>query len=150
LLGVSDDGKVLGVNRNAVKGIQNNFVNLLNNPEKIFPSLFLELEEIELYDKLVLYVYVPFSYQVEFCNGKIYDRSGNTDIDVTNSTDLAANLFARKSSLFSEGEVFPYVTMDDLRLELVPRIKQMAANRFQNHPWKGLSDMEFFKSAGLY
>jgi ATP-dependent DNA helicase RecG len=150
LLGVNDDGKVSGVNRNAAKGIHNNFINLLNNPQKISPSLYLSLEEVEIDGKLVLYVYVPVSSQVELCSGRIYDRSGDANIDVTKSTDLAANLYARKSSLFSEREVFPYATLDDLRLELVPRVKQMAANRLQNHPWKDMDDMELFKSAGLY
>jgi ATP-dependent DNA helicase RecG len=150
LLGVNDDGKVSGVNRNAAKGIHNNFINLLNNPQKISPSLYLSLEEVEIDGKLVLYVYVPVSSQVELCSGRIYDRSGDADIDVTKSTDLAANLYARKSSLFSEREVFPYATLDDLRLELVPRVKQMAANRLQNHPWKEMDEMELFKSAGLY
>jgi ATP-dependent DNA helicase RecG len=150
LLGVDDGGRLLGVNRNASKGICNNFINLLNNPQKISPSLFLRLEEVEVEGRLILYVYVPVSSQVELCNGKIYDRSGDSDIDVTKSTDLAANLYARKSSLFSEREVFPYVTLDDLHLELIPRVKQMAVSRLQNHPWKDMADMELFKSAGLY
>ncbi|MDR1375995.1 MAG: putative DNA binding domain-containing protein [Synergistaceae bacterium] len=150
LLGVDDGGGLLGVNRNAAKGICNNFINLLNNPQKISPSLFLRLEEVEVDGKLILYAYVPVSSQVELCSNKIYDRSGDADIDVTKSTDLAANLYARKSSLFSEREVFPYVTLDDLRLELIPRVKQMAVSRLQNHPWKGMDDMELFKSAGLY
>jgi ATP-dependent DNA helicase RecG len=150
LLGVDDDGRVLGVNHNAAPGILKNFINMLNNPQKIAPSLYMNLEKVEIEGKLVLYVYVPVSPQVELCNGKIYDRSGDADIDVTKSTDLAANLYARKSSLFSEREVFPYATLDDLRLELVPRVKQMAVSRLQNHPWKDIDDMELFRSAGLY
>ena len=38
-LGVNDDGKVLGVNPAAVQGMMKNFVNNLNNPTKISPSL---------------------------------------------------------------------------------------------------------------
>jgi ATP-dependent DNA helicase RecG len=57
LLGVDDDGRVLGVNRNAAKGIRDNFISLLNNPQKISPSLYLSLEEIEIDGKLVLYAY---------------------------------------------------------------------------------------------
>ncbi|MDR2349072.1 MAG: putative DNA binding domain-containing protein [Deltaproteobacteria bacterium] len=150
LLGVNDDGKVSGVSRGAAKGIHNNFISLLNNSRKISPSLYLSLEEVEIDGKLVLYVYVPVSSQVVLCDGKIYDRSEDADIDVTKSTDLAADLYARKSSLFSEREVFPYATLGDMRPELVPRVKQMAANRLRNHPWKEMDGMELFKSAGLY
>jgi ATP-dependent DNA helicase RecG len=52
--------------------------------------------------------------------------------------------------MFTEREIFPYATLDDLRLDLVPRVKQMAASRFPEHPWKEMSDMELFRSAGLY
>ncbi|MDR3164056.1 MAG: putative DNA binding domain-containing protein, partial [Synergistaceae bacterium] len=150
LLGVDDNGNALGVNRDAAPGIMKNFVNMLNNPQKISPSLYLSLEKVEIEDKLVLYVYVPVSSQVELCSGKIFDRTEDADIDVTKSTDLAANLYARKSSQFTEREVFPYATLDNMRLDLVPRVKQMAVSRLPGHPWNEMDEMELFKSAGLY
>ncbi|MDR2074190.1 MAG: ATP-binding protein [Oscillospiraceae bacterium] len=41
-LGVDDNGNVLGVNPKAVKDMKKNFVNMLNNPQKISPTLFLQ------------------------------------------------------------------------------------------------------------
>ena len=42
--------------------------------------------------------------------------------------------------------------MDDLRLDLLPKLRKMAANNSgeQTHPWNSLSDEELLKSAGLY
>jgi ATP-dependent DNA helicase RecG len=150
LLGVEDGGRVIGVNRNAAESIKKNFVNMLNNPQKMSPTLFLSLEEIEVDGKLVLYVYVPVSSQVELCSGKIFDRIGDADVDITKSTDIAANLYRRKSSMFTEREVFPYVTEKELRLDLMPAVRQMALSHVPKHPWEKMSDMDILKSARLY
>ena len=150
LLGVNDAGEITGVNPNAVSGMKKNFVNMLNNPQMVNPVLFLGLEEIEIDGQIVLYVYVPVSSQVEFCSGRIFDRNNEADIDISNSTDLVANLYNRKSRLFSEREIFPYATEKVLRLDLMPKIRQMAQNKNPKHPWKDMSDREILKSSGLY
>ena len=150
LLGVDDNSKIIGVNPDAVRGMKKNFINMLNNPQKISPPLLLELEEIAIDGKLVLYVYIPAGSQVQLCSGKIYDRLGDADIDITKSTDLAADLYRRKSTMYTEREIFPYVTENELRFELVERAQKMALTENRDHPWKSLSVMEIIKSAGLY
>ena len=149
-LGISDDGNILGVNPKIIKDMKKNFVNMLNNPQKISPSLFLNLEEIEVDDKIVLYVYIPQSSQVEMCSNKIYDRTEDTDVDITKSVDLVGNLFSRKSSTYTEHQIFPYVKKSELRLDLMPRIRNMAISHHPNHPWENMNDMDILKSAGLY
>ena len=150
LLGVEDDGTVIGVNPASAPGMKKNFANMLHNPQKVAPSLFLGLEDIEFDGKLLLHAYVPVSSQIQSCSGRIYDRSEDGDFDITNSTDLVAHLSVRKSNQFTEREIFPYATLDDLRLDLIPRVKEMAAMRVANHPWRDMTDMELFRSAGLY
>lgn len=149
-LGVDDNGNVIGVNRKAVTTIKKNFVTTLNNPQKISPTLFLALEEMEMDGKLLLYVYVPMSSQVQFCSGRVYDRTEDADIDITKSTDLVANLYRRKSAIYTEREIFPYVTTAELRLDLLPKVRQLALSHHPEHPWESMSDMDIFKSAGLY
>lgn len=153
LLGVNEDndeGHVIGVNRNSVASMKKNFINMLNNPNKITPSLYLTLEEIEIDDKLVLWVYVPVSSQVEICDKRIYDRNGDADQDITGSVDLVANLYTRKSSTYHERKIFPYATQEHLRMDLLQRVRNMAINRRPDHPWKDMSDMELLRNAGLY
>jgi len=150
LLGVKDNGEVIGVNPKAVSDMKKNFINMLNNPQKISPALMLNLNEIEIDGKIVLYVYVPVSSQVEMCSGRLFDRNGDSDNDITNSGELAAQLIGLKSGQFTERKLFPYATMDDIRLDLIPTAKRLALSRNEKHPWEHLSDMEFFRSAGLY
>ncbi len=46
---------------------------------------------------------------------------------------------------------FPYAKLEDLRLDLLPKIRLMAQNHAGgNHPWTTMDDMELLKSAGLY
>ena len=150
LLGVNDNGRILGVNHNAVQSIKGNFINVLNNPNKINPSLYLELSELEIDGKTILWVYVPVSSDVIFCDGKVFDRVGESDQDITRSVNRVANLYSRKSSQFSERKIFPYVTEDHLRLDLIPLVKQLASVKRDNHPWTKMSPMELFRSSGLY
>ena len=150
LLGVDDDGTVIGVQKEAVAKIKKDFINTLNNPTKIHPSLFLNLEEAEYDGKTLLWAYVPVSSEVQYCNNKIYDRNGDADQDITKSVDLVANLFNRKSHTFYERQVFPYVTTEHLRLDLIPLVKKFVLLKNEQHPWKDMEPMEIFKSAGLY
>jgi ATP-dependent DNA helicase RecG len=130
--------------------MKKNFVNMLNNPQKISPSLFLNLEEIEVDGKLLLYAYIPISAQVELCSGKIYDRIEDADVDVTKSTDIAAQLYVRKSTTYSEREIFPYVTENELRLDLVKRAQKMAVALVPDHPWVGMTPTELLRNAKLF
>ena len=150
ILGVSDNGEILGVNRNTVEGMKKNFVNQLNNPEFMVPSLFLNLEEIEVDGKLLLYTYIPVASQMVMMGTKIFDRAEDADLDIGRSVDLVANLARRKSNAFTERELFPYVTEKELRIEeLMPKVRNRT-RRIPNHPWIEMSDMEIMKSAGLY
>ena len=150
ILGATDAGKMLGVNRHAASDMKKNFVNMLNNPQKISPPLLLTLEDVEIDGKLLLYAYVPVSSQVQLCSGRLFDRSGDADIDITAATDLAADIYGRKSVAYSEREIFPYATENELRTELIERARKMAIGLNRDHPWKNMTDMELLRSAGLY
>lgn len=147
---VNHKAVITGVNPKCVSDMKKNFVNMLNNPNKIHPSLYLNLEEIEYKEKKLLWVYVPISSQIEFCNNRIYDRNEDADQDVSTSADLVANISNRKSAAYTERRIFPYCKEEHLKMELIPKIKQLALNRDRNHPWKDMDEMELMKSAGLY
>ena len=40
--------------------------------------------------------------------------------------------------------------MDDLRTDLIDKVRKMACNRVVNHPWASMNNMELLKSASLY
>ena len=119
ILGASDDGAVVGVDPGSVKQMKTDFVNAIGDPDKINPTLYLEIEDFEIDGKTILYVYIPISSQVEMCSNRIYDRVGSVDKDITKSTDRVAELFARKSREYTERRVYKYAT---IKVSLYPAI----------------------------
>ena len=125
------------------------FSNILNNPQKISPTLYLSAEGVEIDSKIILYVYVPRSSKVHTCNKVTYDRIGD-DINISNNTTQMSELYMRKQTDFTEKKILSYLTIDDLDLSLMKRVRILVKNKDVNHPWLGLDDMDIFRSAGLY
>ena len=149
ILGADDNGTPIGINKNASIQLRKDFINTLNNPQKMSPTLFLGLEELELEDALLLYAYVPPSAQMQSCNGKIYDRNDDADQDITKLADRVTQIAIRKSSAYTEREVFPFVTDNELRFELMEKAKKMATTHNVEHPWGKMTSNEMLQSAGL-
>ena len=151
LLGVEDDGKVVGVNKKAVAQMKKDFANLLNNPQRFAPTLFISLEEAELGGKTILWCYVPPNSQVVMLGGKIFDRAEDGDMDITRNSEMVSQIHRRKAADYSERKIFPYAKDEDFDFaRLLPKVRRLATNRIPDHPWVGMSDEEIIKSAGLY
>jgi ATP-dependent DNA helicase RecG len=151
ILGVDNNGKISGINKNLAVSVKKNFINTLNNPQRFSPTLFFSLEEFEIDGKLVLWVYIPVNSQVVMFAGKIYDRAEDGDIDVSRNSNIVSQLHMRKSNDYSERKIFPYAKKEDFEFKrLMPIVRRLAQIRTPNHPWKKMSDMDILKSAGLY
>jgi len=151
LIGVEDDGTVTGVAPDAVKRLKKDFANALNNPELFSPTLFVELDDLEVDGRVILYCHIPLTSQLQMYNRKIYDRNEDGDYDVTKNTETAGLILDRKRGISSESRVFPHITEDDLLLgTLMPKVRNMATMRVAEHPWTNMPDMDVLKSASLY
>ena len=70
LLGVHDSGRISGIDPSAVGQIKKDFVTTINNPQKIHPPAYLSVDDVQVQDQTILYVYVPESSQAHRCNGR--------------------------------------------------------------------------------
>ena len=150
IFGADDNGNPVGINPNCLADMKKNFTNQLNNPDKMSPTLYLSLEEFELKGKILLSCFVPCSSTVIKCNGRIYDRNEDGDMDITDSPIQVENMYARKIGAFNEHKIFPYVEDSDLRFDLLPQVRQLINNKNSEHEWLKMSDKDLFISAGLY
>lgn len=150
LLGVHDSGRITGIDPQAVSGIKKDFVTTINNPQKIHPPAYLSIEEVDLNGKQVIRIYVPESSQVHRCNGKIFDRNEDGDLDITSHTDLVAALYQRKQTTYSENRIYPYAGLKELRPDLIEKCRRLVGVWKDGHPWLGMDDMTLIKSAQLY
>ena len=150
IMGVKDGGIPIGINRNMIKDMKKNFVNQLNNPDKMSPTLYLSIEEFEYDGMMLLWVYVPPTSTVEKCANRIYDRNEDGDMDITDSPIQLQNMYNRKSNTYVEHKIFPYVSLDDLRLDLMNKVRNLVKSRKPDHNWLQMSDQDILKSAGLW
>jgi len=149
LLGVNDAGKIAGITPDAIEQIRKDFVTAVNNPQKLSPPTYLSIDGITVDKKHVLVVHVPESSQVHRCNGRIYDRNENGDLDITDSTSQVAHLYLRKQTSFTENRVYPWIQPGDLRADLIERCRRYVRINRRNHPWLDMSDEQLLKSAQL-
>lgn len=149
-LGVEDQGNLVGIDPGTVDKVKKDFVTSMNNLQKISPTFYLSVETIEIDGKTILYVFVPESSQVHRCNGRIFDRNEDGDLDITDNTNLVSGLYLREQSGYTENRIFPFAELSELKPELLIKVRKMAANERTDHPWKAMDDLELLKSAGLY
>jgi len=147
-LGVEDNGEIRGVPENAAVDIVKNFIKMIGNPDIISPTVYLSPELIEYEGKTIIHIHVPPSSEVHSYKKVVYDRVDDADVKVTATGQLAA-MYIRKQNIFTEKKVYPYAKDEDLRFDMLPRIRQMALNKDQDHPWKTMTDSELLQSAGL-
>lgn len=150
LLGVKDNGDVVGIAPHQISQLKKDFANTINNPAKNHPPLYLSIEPIVFEEKHILYINVPESAEVHRCCNKIFVRNEDGDYDITSQQAQVAALYLRKQTSYSENQIFKYARLDDLRQDLIAKARKMAVIRDANHPWKELDDFELLKSASLY
>ena len=99
---------------------------------------------------MLLWVYVPPTSTVEKCTNRIYDRNEDGDMDITDSPIQLQNMYNRKSNTYVEHKIFPYVSLDNLRLDLMNKVRNLVKSRKPDHDWLQMSDQDILKSAGLW
>ena len=61
ILGVNNSGEILGVNPDEAESLKKNFVTSINNPDILNPTFYLSINEFQIDDKVILYVFIPES-----------------------------------------------------------------------------------------
>lgn len=149
-LGVEDDGTVCGVPENAAGDMVKNFIKIISNPNMFTPTIYLSPEIIKYEGKTIIHIHIPVSAEVHSFKKEVYDRVDDADVKVTATAQLAM-MYIRKQNRFTEKQIYPYISLEDFRLDLLPRIRKMATNNIEGlHSWESMSDEELLRSAGLY
>lgn len=149
ILGVNDKREIVGVNPAKADKMIKDFTTAINNPKKIYPPLYLTPEHIVIDGKDIIHINVPEGYQVCRHGSKIFDRSYEGDVNITDSSELVYKMYARKQGSYFVNKVFPNLTLDCLDSSIIARVRKRASIRNQNHSWKDMTDEELLRSANL-
>ena len=98
--------------------------------------------------KHIIYFYVPESSQAHCHKGVYYDRNQDGDFALKNAQQIA-DLILRKQTGCTENRVLPYLTMDDLELELFDDVRKRVRLNRENHLWSTMTNEEILESAGM-
>ena len=149
VLGVNDKREVIGVNKDKVDKVIKDFTTSINNPQKMYPPLYLTPEVFDMDGKIVIYIRVPEGYQVCRHNGRIWDRSYEGDVNITDRAELVYKLYGRKQGSYFVNKVYPNLDMDFLDTSLIDKAKKWAVARNKNHVWEKMDYEEILRSANL-
>ncbi|GEO64373.1 RNA-binding domain-containing protein [Companilactobacillus nantensis] len=149
--GVQDDGTLLGISSERIKDMKKNFVTVIQSGQKISPPLYLDIDTYEIDGKNILHVFVPNSSQVHRMNGHIiFDRNNDSDIDITDNTNLVQQMYTRKQSEYTENKIYPYIQIEDFKHELIERIRKVSVNGDGESNLTDKTDLEVLKSLSMY
>ncbi len=149
-LGVADDTReICGVNPKEIDKLLKNFTTSINNANKFNPPMYLTPEVCIIDGKTVIYIRIPKGTQVRRLNGRIFDRTYEGDIDITDNAELVYKMYARKQSTYFVNKVYPKLGLDFLDLELIRKARKMAVSRMDNHAWRDMDEEEILRSSGL-
>lgn len=149
-LGIEDKTKeIVGVNPNCVDKMIKDFTTSINNPQKINPPLYLTPKAYKIDGKEIIHIRIPEGTQLRRLNGRIFDRTYEGDIDITDNAELVYKMYARKQNTYFVNKVYPKLGLEFLDFDVIRRAKKMAMSRTDNHPWTDMSEEEILRSSGL-
>ena len=148
ILGVSDNGKILGINPDKIQEQLDTLAKDLNNLQIIRPTCSFNFETIDIDGKTLIYFYVPEGAEGYCYKGHFYDRNQDGDFELR-STYQIANLFIRKSKSRSEDEVFPHFGLKDLDENTFDELRKQIKIFYPQHPWLNLSNEEILRSGEM-
>ena len=148
VLGADDDGTIIGIQPDKVQEQLDTLAKDLNNPQVINPTFYLNFEPLQLNGKWIIYFYVPESSQAHTYKGLYYDRNQDGDFALRNSQQIA-DLILRKQTGCTENRVLPYLTMDDLEVDLFDDVRKRVKLNKATHLWANMTNEEILESAGM-
>ena len=150
LLGVDDDGTVLGIQPENKSTFLKNIATALNSKDNINPVMYLNPSSIEYKGGIIILIQVPASSQVHDHAGRIYIREHETDMDVTGNQHTIRGLFLRKGTIYTETHIYSGLKMSDMDESLFVKARNLIRSNRYDHPWLNVDNIQMLRDAVLY
>lgn len=149
LLGVDDDGVIMGLTVEECKCMQKDLVTALNAPECVWPSIYVQPFTITLSEGSIVVCQISVSSQVHQYKTNIFIREEDADIIITDNQQKIGDLYLRKRNFFTETTIYSHLTIDDLDASLFDKARSLIRSYRSDHPWLTLSNEELLQSSSL-
>jgi ATP-dependent DNA helicase RecG len=148
LLGLTDDGVVLGLENDSLMQLKQDIVTALNNPEVMNPPYALPVRDAKYGNFNLLYVKVPVSSLVHKHVGIIFDRENDSDFRVTDERQIS-EIYFRKRQSFTETQIFPELKMEHLSKDVFDKVRKLIAAVNTTHPWLTVSNERILRDVNF-
>ena len=149
LVGVQNDGTIIGVNPDKVEKLRTDIVNCINNPELFLPCPYFTPRILEVEGKSVMQLDIPCGQYVYRFKGRYWDRNDDADIDVTDQPELLLSIFERKNPHLFEERIVEGLTMEHLDAKTFQYCRNILATIQPSHSWLQMTNEELLISAHL-
>ena len=149
LVGVQNDGTIIGVNPDKVEQLRTDIVNSINNPELFLPCPYFTPRIMEVEGKSVMLLDIPCGQYVYRFKGRYWDRNDDADIDVTDQPELLLSIFERKNPHLFEERFVEGLTMEGLDPKTFQYCRNIIQSRQPSHAWLQLSDEDILIATHL-
>ncbi|HAC15231.1 MAG TPA: AAA family ATPase [Bacteroidetes bacterium] len=149
LLGVDDDGSVVGVDPDYISRLKTNIITSVNDADCIDPPIAVEPVSIEHDDGIILVVYIPASSQVHNYARRVFVRELESDLDITNDQERIGQLYLRKREVFTESTIYPFLRIKDLDQTVFHKALGLIRTVKSDHPWLFMDFEAVLRSATL-
>ena len=149
LVGVQDDGTIVGVNPDRVEKLKTNIINCINNPELFLPCPYFTPRILVVEGKTVMQLDIPCGQYVYRFKGHYWDRNDDEDIDVTDQPELLLSIFERKNPHLFEERIVEGLTMEQLDKKTFQYCRNILATIQPSHTWLQMTDEEILLSTHL-
>lgn len=150
LLGVADDGKVTGIDPTAKVKLQKDIITAMNSTDVMNPPMYIQPIFVNHPDGEIMVVQIPSGSQIHKYKNRIYSREFESDLDVTDNQQKVGDMFLRKRNFFTESQIIPHLTMDDLEPSLFDKARLIIRNYRSDHPWLFNSNEQLLKESVLW
>ena len=121
LLGVADDGTVLGVPDDTVDQICADIASATSNGN-LFRHPTVYPQKLQYQGQWIVHIQVPESSQTHQLRGVVYDRGADGDFKVSDPEGIA-RIVNRKRMVYSETRTYPHLTLDALDADTLQRVR---------------------------
>ena len=149
LVGVQNNGTIIGVNPEKVEQLRTDIVNCINNPELFLPCPYFTPRIMEVEGKSVMQLDIPCGQYVYRFKGRYWDRNDDADIDVTDQPELLLSIFERKNPHLFEERFVEGLTMEGLDPNTFQYCRNVIQSRQPSHAWLQLSDEDILIATHL-
>ena len=149
LVGVQNDGTIVGVNPDKVEQLRTNIVNCINNPELFLPCPYFTPRIMEIEGKKVMQLDIPCGQYVYRYKSRYWDRNDDADIDVTDQPELLLSIFERKNPHLFEERIVEGLTMEQLDSKTFQYCRNILTTIQPSHSWLQMTNEELLLSAHL-